>query len=211
MESELLAVTEALASVRQTLKDKYNIEEHRNKIDRTINQHMNRVAEQLNFERYFRPLHLRFSTEKFDLCHVQQGREIYLGSMGSGANWVGCHISLFLGLQFAFCAEGSRSLVPPILFFDQPSQVYFPSVEGDTGMAFDPSLLRRGKDDLAAVTEMFDAIVDHVAVTKAETGIEPQVIVADHADNLQLKNADFETLVNGRRWRDKGMIVGWDE
>ncbi|MGZ5053260.1 MAG: hypothetical protein ACXWAS_19595 [Methylobacter sp.] len=36
--------------------------------------------------------------------------------------------------------------------------------------------------------------------------MEPQIIVTDHADNLTLEAVDFETLVNGRRWRTKGFI-----
>jgi hypothetical protein len=209
-ETELAALTNELARVRAALKEKYNIEGQLRAIGQKINMHMNRVAERLNFEQSFRPIHLHFSTEAFDLCHIQDGREIFLRRRGSGANCVGCHVSLFLGLQYAFCSEGERCLIPPILFLDQPSQVYFPSVEADTGREFDPSLLRR-KDDLAAVTEMFDAIAEHVTVTQSETGIEPQVIVTDHADRLDLKNADFESLVKGRRWRDRGMIVGWGE
>lgn len=36
-----------------------------------------------------------------------------------------------------------------------------------------------------------------------KTGITPQIIITDHADKLHLEDADFEMLVNGRRWRSK--------
>ena len=40
-----------------------------------------------------------------------------------------------------------------------------------------------------------------------QTGIEPQIIVTDHADNLVLdRGLPFESLVKGRRWRDRGFI-----
>jgi len=34
-----------------------------------------------------------------------------------------------------------------------------------------------------------------------------QIIVTDHADNLRLSNGvQFESLVNGNRWRNRGLI-----
>ncbi|MGZ4968596.1 MAG: DUF3732 domain-containing protein [Methylobacter sp.] len=61
-------------------------------------------------------------------------------------------------------------------------------------------------EDLKAVTNLFNQLVAFCKVTLEQTGIEPQIIVTDHADNLTLEAVDFETLVNGRRWRTKGFI-----
>ncbi|HCW3115878.1 TPA: DUF3732 domain-containing protein, partial [Citrobacter amalonaticus] len=38
-------------------------------------------------------------------------------------------------------------------------------------------------------------------------GFSPQIIVTDHADDLILSNGtEFESLVNGNRWRTRGLI-----
>ena len=136
--------------------------------------------------------------------------------MGSGANWLYCHLSLFLALHQYFASLGEACSIPSILFFDQPSQVYFPS-SLDTSSEFSPDELaaREGEsrtrpvdEDIVAVTNLYSQLVGFCAETKDSTGIEPQIIVTDHADNLDLDGeTEFEELVNGRRWRTRGFIT----
>ena len=143
--------------------------------------------------------------------------------MGSGANWLYSHVTLFLSLHKFFCSLGEQSLIPPILFLDQPSQVYFPTSIKDEKDEFNAEDIeqKKGKEindtksfeekadeDLKAVTNLFNQLLSFCKTTFEETGIEPQIIVTDHADNLTLDNGvDFETLVNGRRWRKRGFIL----
>lgn len=47
------------------------------------------------------------------------------GQIGSGLNWVGYHLAVYLALQRFFIA-GNRP-VPRFLLLDQPSQAFFPS------------------------------------------------------------------------------------
>ena len=92
---------------------------------------------------------------------------------------------------------------------DQPSQVYFPVAIKDDGEFFDAKALKdkEGKnedvDDMQAVENFFNQIVVFCEKTVEKTGITPQIIITDHADKLHLEDADFEMLVNGRRWRSK--------
>lgn len=88
---------------------------------------------------------------------------------------------LFLSLQRYFCELGDHCSVPPILFIDQPSQVYFPAIlDGDNEFNAD-ALAQRDKsrgdsevdEDLKAVTNLFDQLVRHCEETKKETGICP--------------------------------------
>jgi hypothetical protein len=136
-----------------------------------------------------------------------------LRSMGSGANWLYSHVTLFLAIHKFFCSLGDKSLIPPILFLDQPSQVYFPTSIKDENTAFNIDDIEAKKgtntrdEDLNAVTNLFNQLVAFCKTTFEETGIEPQIIVTDHADNLTLDNGvDFENLVLGRRWRKRGFI-----
>lgn len=96
---------------------------------------MNRLAKKLDFEEEFKPINLNFDLSTFDLYHVNGYDKIYLSEMGSGANWVSCHIVLFLSLLRFFAKQSEKSPMPLLLFFDQPSQVYFP--QGTKVMATD--------------------------------------------------------------------------
>ena len=137
--------------------------------------------------------------------------KIYLRSVGSGANWLACHISLFTALLKYFCQQGNFCLIPPILFLDQPSQVYFP-ISTDIEEEFNAKELKRKEDkeseadaDLSAVTNLYQQLVDFCKKTYEETEIMPQIIITDHADKLKLQNCDFEKeLVRNRRWRNIG-------
>ena len=53
---------------------------------------------------------------------------------------------------------------------------------------------------------IFNQLVSYCKNTLKETGIEPQIIITDHADHLKLDKIAFEDLVGGRRWRKKGFI-----
>jgi hypothetical protein len=66
---------------------------------------------------------------------------------------------------------------------------------------------QKSDEDLVSVTKMFDELVKHCNDTKKNTGILTQIILTDHADNLELKGeVSFETFVAGRRWRERGFI-----
>ena len=198
---------------KNQLKTEFNITNKLKDAETYINNKMNEIGKNFDFEDSYKPINLKFSLDSFDLWHEKEnGGKVFLRSMGSGANWVYSHLTLFLAINSFFCHQKDDSLVPPILFFDQPTQVYFPTVIKDTEDKFDPNKIKekigRGEvdEDLKAVTNMFEQFVLFCQKTLSETGIEPQIIITDHADNLNLKNANFEDLVNGRRWRSKGFI-----
>ncbi|MNY26133.1 hypothetical protein D3C86_1599640 [compost metagenome] len=161
-------------------------------------------------------LNLKFDIETFELYQQtkkegKDDKKIYLRSMGSGANWLSSHVSLFTSLLYYFCSLKEKCLIPTILFIDQPSQVYFPT-EIDNSTEFDGKELKKltsknndqsedeFNQDINAVTNLFDQLVKFCNDTLKDTGIKPQIIITDHADNLKLKNANFEDLVKAR-WR----------
>ncbi|MGP3003069.1 DUF3732 domain-containing protein, partial [Serratia bockelmannii] len=165
-----------------------------------------------------RPINLHFSFETFDLYHLTDKKEkIYLRSMGSGANWLYSHISLFLALHRYFAELGKKCSIPSILFLDQPTQVYFPNFRRDESVTFNDAKVAersdRGKnerdldDDIKAVENLFSQLSSYCDEIKISTGFAPQIIVTDHADDLILSNGiEFESLVNGNRWRNRGLI-----
>jgi hypothetical protein len=94
-----------------------------------------------------------------------------------GANWLYCHLTLFLALQRYFCGIGERCLIPSVLFLDQPSQVYLPSVL-DSASEFSPrdlatkegaSRKRPVDDDISAVTNLYSQLVNFCEETLQRT------------------------------------------
>lgn len=217
LESTIKSKEKEIQDLEKELVLLYNVKNQEIGAENIINKRINSIGNGFDFESYYQPINLKFDLEKFELYHSKPGKKIYLRSMGSGANWLYCHLSLFLGLQYYFCSLGNKCKIPPILFLDQPSQVYFPS-EVDNQTSFNPQELKKMKDeenykkesvdeDLRSVTKMYNQMVKHCNDTLKETGIMPQIILTDHADNLDLEDdIKFEDLVAGRRWRTRGFI-----
>ena len=198
--------------IKAILRERFNVVQNLKNAKTYIDTTMKQIGENFDFEDSYKPINLKFSLESFELWHEKSRDEkIYLRSMGSGANWLYSHLTLFMALHKYFCSLGNQALIPPILFLDQPSQVYFPISIKDTDDNFNAKKLKEkeGKEektdeDLIAVENLFDQMVKFCSDTLKETGIEPQIIITDHADNLKLDKVEFNSLVNNRRWRGEG-------
>lgn len=211
-EQDLEVIDNELQRIKTELTAHYDVDRKLAGAEDRIEELMQMYSQRFDFERSYRPINLRFSLSDFDLWHQDNsGNKVYLRAMGSGANWLSCHLVLFLSLQRYFCELGDRCLIPPILFIDQPSQVYFPAIlDGDNEFMpkelaeRDKSRGNRGVDeDLRAVTNLFEQLVRYCEETELDTGIRPQVIVTDHADHLKLNSpVTFESIVR-RRWREE--------
>ncbi len=207
---KIKSIEKKIAIIQKELEKNYNYKSKLNKAQDYINKQMNIIGAKLDFEQTYQPINLNFDIETFELYHQKKDKKrVYLRSMGSGANWLNSHICLFTSLLRYFCTLENKCKIPSFLFLDQPSQVYFPTII-DNKTEFDPKTLKEleneGKkldEDLRAVTNLFDQLVELCDSIEKEVGFKPQIIITDHADNLSLKNANFEDLVNGRRWRNK--------
>lgn len=200
-----------ISSINATLNKTYNVEDKLQKAEAFINKTMNQIGNNLDFETSFKPIQLHFDIHTFELYHQKEnGGKVYLRSMGSGANWLYSHICLFLALLRYFAALRS-STVPTILFIDQPSQVYFPSVLDTNEKEFNAKELKRSEkeadDDMRAVTNLYTQILNEIEIINEKYGYRPQIIISDHADRLNLGRFDFEGYVRAR-WRkpDAGFI-----
>ncbi len=219
LEAEITDLRQKMGARKAKLKEEFDVESKMKEAGRFIDEFMSEWGPKFEFEEWFRPINLRFSLESFDLWHENpEGKEpekVHLRAMGSGANWLYSHLTLFLALHRLFCHCGKECSIPPILMLDQPSQVYFPTVL-DKGEDFDAEAIRKDDktraarsvdEDIKAVTNMFSVLVEFCEDTLDKEGIEPQIIVTDHADGLELQgDRTFESLVNGHRWRTRGLI-----
>ncbi|MRW88428.1 DUF3732 domain-containing protein [Duganella sp. FT80W] len=213
IDSDIKALDIEIKKITDELKLNYDLTEKIKEAEGRIRTLLALYGSRFDFEGSYKPINLHFSLESFDLWHVTpNNKEVFLRSMGSGANWLACHLVLFLSLHRYFCEVGADCSIPPILFLDQPSQVYFPTIL-DNDSEFSPGeLVKRDAsrekskpvdEDIEAVTKLFDQLVVFCQETKDETGICPQIIVTDHADKLVLKSGvTFESLVR-KRWREQ--------
>lgn len=93
-----------------------------------------------------------------------------------------------------------------ILFLDQRTQVYFPSMdEAQNFVAGDFRGDRKTEKtvdkDVGSVAKMFTQHANFCDYTKKDTGVMPQIIVCDHADKQPLQDGyTFNQFVRAR-WR----------
>ncbi|RRO01377.1 DUF3732 domain-containing protein [Pectobacterium aquaticum] len=172
---------------------KYNLSEKYKKHEKYLNTLMTRICNKLDFEDELKPADLHFSLKDFDFYHIHNKQQIRLHEMGSGANWLACHLSLFLSLLYLLSIE-KKSCIPAFLFLDQPSQVYFPS---------ENEITKEKASDLKQVENIFNMINSVLSFIEEKSGFMPQVIILEHADHLELKDIKFETIVR-KRWKENG-------
>ena len=179
----------------------FDVETKMSKAQSFLSDNMNRLAKTLDFEEEYQPINLNFGLidGSFDLYQYQNNSEkVFLYEMGSGANWVSCHIALFLSFLHYF-AKQENSPMPLFMFFDQPSQVYFPQ-----GNIDDSEITQ---SDIAAVNKMYKTIFDEIKDIEKDTGILPQIIIVDHVDgdNLEVKK-EFAGYVRCN-WRNEEKLI----
>lgn len=177
--------------------DGFDLDIEMQKAQTFISENMNRLALTLDFEDEYKPINLNFGliNETFDIYHHQNHREkIFLYEMGSGANWVSCHIALFLSLLRYFCRNPKTPMLTT-MFFDQPSQVYFPQPDKKTSA------------DIAAVQKMYKTIFDEINSIGKDYGILPQIIIVDHVSGSELTDKkEFLSYVR-KDWRDVRHLI----
>ncbi|WP_457792987.1 DUF3732 domain-containing protein [Pseudomonas syringae] len=202
----------------QELVNAHGVETKLKSLNDAINDTLCRFGDRFDFESTYKPSRLRFDLQTFELWYqMDESTRVYLRSMGSGANWLYSHLALFMSLHYQFAAYHKHGCkIPPILFLDQPTQVYFPALDKDD--TFDSNAasgradrVKKKDSDLLAVNSMFTELARFCDETEMETGVRPQIIVSDHADNLALGEPyEFSSFVR-RTWRERGFIANEEE
>lgn len=198
-DGDIEKLKEKIVRLEQKIK-RFNVDKKMSETEIFLSDNMNRLSLMLDFEDEYKPIDLNFGLTdgSFDIYQHQKSNEnIHLYEMGSGANWVSCHIALFLSFLHYFSARGN-SPMPLIMFFDQPSQVYFPQ-DNDKGEI--------DQADLVAVNRMYKTIFDEINFIGKDTGILPQIIIVDHVDgnNLECKE-EFNKYVRCNWGNGKALI-----
>ncbi|KMK51928.1 hypothetical protein RO21_03635 [[Actinobacillus] muris] len=212
-ETQLSQIQSDIEAIKKQLNN-YDYEQKMEISEYRINEIMAEIGKSFDFEDSFQPINLKFSLKSFDLYHQKGAEKIYLRSMGSGANWLYCHITLFLALHQYFIElehQGFKCTIPSILFLDQPTQVYFPNFQHDNERQFKKQKIANLEHkenidgDIQSVTKLFTKLAQYCHDLKEKYGYSPQIIITDHADHLNLNGFEFESFVTNR-WRNRGFI-----
>ena len=181
-----------IAQLEEKLSDD-KIQERLDSILSVISKRLTEWSDRLELEHRGNPF--RLDLRKLQVVADADSGPIPMDRMGSGANWLGCHLIAHLALHSWFVQKDRP--VPRFLFLDQPSQVYFPA-ERDVG----GSMTILNDEDRLAVLRIFELIRDVVE----ELGCGFQVIVTEHADPTE---EWFQTAIV-ERWRDGAALVPLD-
>lgn len=189
LRAEISELQSEIEQLEADLSDE-NIQERLDSILSFISRDLTAWAEQLELEHRGNPF--RLDLRYLQLVADTNSGPIRMDSMGSGANWVGCHLIAHLALHYWF-VQKSRP-VPHFLFLDQPSQVYYPAEQN-----IESSLVDLEDEDRAAVIRMF-ALVREV-VNELHPGF--QIIITEHADIAE----DWYQEAVVERWRDGNALI----
>ena len=177
--------------------EKYNLKRLYYEWKEFFIKEMNAFCENLDFEKELAPPQFNFSLNDFLFWHQDKKLgKITLSEFGSGANWLASHLSIFTTFLHFFQKQ-ENATVPSFLIIDQPSQVYFPS-----------EIDRKKDKDIHEVENIYIRLIEKLNQIKEDTGYLPQIIITDHADDLDFGKYNFESYVR-RRWKkdkDEGLI-----
>lgn len=189
---EIAEISAEIAQLEEELSgDK--IQERLDSILSVIGKRLTEWSERLELEHRGNPF--RLDLRKLQVVADADTGPIPMDRMGSGANWLGCHLIAHLTLHTWFVRRDRP--VPRFLFLDQPSQVYFPA-ERDVG----GSMAVLEDEDRLAVLRIFELIRD--VVEALDGGL--QVIVTEHADSTE----DWYQAAVVERWRNGAALIPAD-
>lgn len=186
--SDLDDLKEQLKSYNKQLLEYKDLKLFKSETELFIKEQMDRIASKLDFEEELKPIDFQFDIDNFNFYHKHKSDKIRLDEMGSGANWLACHLSLFLSFLHLSC-NNPKSIIPSFLMIDQPSQVYFPRTAKKSELN---NLEDEEKYDenIKQVVNIFKVLNDEIELIYKNTNIKPQIIVLEHA-----KEKDFEEFI----------------
>ena len=185
---------EELNSLKLKIK-KYDFESDLADCQSKLNDWVNSIANSLDFEKQFLPAKLQINLRDLSIVHNDKKYgKLRLSDFGSGANWLAFHLSASLGFLRLFSYK-ENSPVPNFLFIDQPSQVYFPRD------------FTSHNDDIKKVENIYIQIIKSLKDSRKVSGSYSQVIVLDHADNLDLKDYKYERYVRAKWFDDNDALI----
>ena len=199
-DSELQTRLDGVNNRIKQLKKEVNESEIQRKVDYALNYlktEMGKILAKLDVEHPEDPVDFVIKDLTVRVKN-QTGRDDYLWEIGSASNWLSYHISLILALQHFFQSKSNVN-VPNFIFFDQPSQVYFPR----TRYSSDEAEEQLKDDDKNSVRKIFETLSAFVKNAKFDI----QIIVTEHADDDIWGNIPDSQIHLVEKWRNNVKLV----
>jgi len=153
------------------LLTKVDIKKKRQEAELHIGKYSTEMLETLPFDKndYGEP-NLKFDIKDVTSYQQTDTNVYYLPDIGSAENHLAFHLSIFLGLH-KYILVNSKSILPSLIFLDQPSQVYFPKEED----------FKNATGDIQKVENLYKSIIDFVTNSNNNSMLSKiQIIIVDH-------------------------------
>jgi len=191
---KLIEMEEELEELEKKLS-KINIKRKIQEAENQISQYATDILKKLPFgSDEYGEANLKFTIK--DISFYQQNKDsiLYMYEMGSAENYLACHLAIFLGLH-RFIQKNTNSILPSLIFLDQPSQVYFPEEKDFVGDEI--------SGDMKKVRDIYKTLINSVDEWNNEENIQIQMIIVDHFYD---KDAYFQKKLLENRWdKEKGI------
>jgi hypothetical protein len=181
---DLKKLQDDLTEINKKLVKYISIKSFKETTERALKGHMDRIAGNLDFEEELKPVDFHFNIDEFSFKHEHKG-SIRLDEMGSGANWLACHISIMIAFMHLNC-ENDKSVVPSFLMIDQPSQVYFPRTAKKEELVDEDAV--EFDDNIKQVRKIFKVLNEELDIIEELKGFRPQIIVLEHANDNDFRD-----------------------
>jgi len=163
-----------------------------------ISAQASRYIQKFNAE--FSPYPVRLNLSQLTIIFDRPERFVPMSRTGGGANHLAYHLSTILALHL-FATKNHRP-IPRFLFIDQPTQVYFPSLQVYKDV--DGSVQKTVADaDLKAVRRLFELLLKFAQ----EEAPGFQLIVTEHAN---LPDQWFQDALVEQPWAKPPALVPED-
>jgi len=192
-QDKLQELEKELENLDKELK-KIDLKKKRYEAEYLIGSFATDVLKKLHFdEKDYGTPNLKFDIK--DISMYQQGEKdiYYLSDLGSAENHLSFHLATFLGLH-RYILEHKESILPSLIFLDQPSQVYFPKEED----------FKNGTGDIQKVEDIYQVIIEFIEnLNSLSLKSNIQIIIVDHFYNQE---EWFQKYLIEPRWdKNKGL------
>ncbi|MCY8952708.1 DUF3732 domain-containing protein [Bacillus cereus] len=195
-DQELLQRIQELEYEIELLQKQLKIDEREDNLASILNligKDMSKWSEELVLEHSEYPF--RLDLKKLTVIADTDERPIPMHRMGSGENYLGCHIITLLALHKFFIMK--KRPVPNFLIIDQPTQVYFPA---ERYKAMEGNTYELDDADRIAVKRLFDTLMDFCEKFYPNM----QIIVTEHAN---LDDKRFAQALVEEPWRNGKALI----
>lgn len=189
-ETEIGLIKERIGKLEELTNDE-EIQAQLQSVLSNLSYDMTKMARKLDLEHADYPI--RLDIKKLTVVADTENGPLPLDRMGSGETWVSLHLITYLVLQRWFVKR--KIPVPRFVFFDQPTQAYFPPDSDDETVK---------NTDREAVLNMFQLIKREAE----EFGV--QIVIMEHAD---IGQDWFQEMIVEKWWdgRKKLVPIEWIE